>query len=53
VLMLWRAFLFLGLGSFPLFFFLLAGLRCFFLKERAMECDLKVWSMECIAMLKY
>jgi hypothetical protein len=31
VLMLWHAFLFLGLGFFPLFFFLLGGLRCFFL----------------------
>jgi hypothetical protein len=31
VLMLWHAFLFLGLWFFPLFFFLLCGLRCFFL----------------------
>jgi hypothetical protein len=32
VLMLWHAFLFLGLGFFPLFlFFLLGGLCCFFL----------------------
>jgi uncharacterized membrane protein len=33
VLMLWHAFLFLGLRSFPLFFFLLGGLHCFFLSE--------------------
>jgi hypothetical protein len=31
VLMLWHAFLFLGLRLFPLFFFLLGGLHCFFL----------------------
>jgi hypothetical protein len=31
VLMLWHAFMFLGLRFFPLFFFLLGGLRCFFL----------------------
>jgi hypothetical protein len=31
VLMLWHAFLFLGLGFFPLFvFFLLGGLHCLF-----------------------
>jgi hypothetical protein len=30
-LTLWRAFLFLGLRFFPLFFFLLGGLHCFFL----------------------
>jgi hypothetical protein len=29
VLMLWRAFLFLGLKFFPLLFFLPGGLRCF------------------------
>jgi hypothetical protein len=29
--MLWHAFLFLGLRFFPLFFFLLGGLHCFFL----------------------
>jgi hypothetical protein len=28
--MLWHAFLFLGLSFFPLFFFLLGGLHCFF-----------------------
>jgi hypothetical protein len=28
---LWHAFLFLGLRFFPLFFFLLGGLHCFFL----------------------
>jgi hypothetical protein len=28
---LWHVFLFLGLTFFPLFFFLLGGLRCFFL----------------------
>jgi hypothetical protein len=31
VLMLWHAFLFLGLRFFPLFFFLLGCLHCFFL----------------------
>jgi hypothetical protein len=31
VLVLWHAFLFLGLTFFPLFFFLLGGLHCFFL----------------------
>jgi hypothetical protein len=31
VLMLWQAFLFLGLVFFPLFFSLLGGLQCFFL----------------------
>jgi hypothetical protein len=31
LLMLWHAFLFLGLRFFPLFFILLGGLRCFFL----------------------
>jgi hypothetical protein len=31
VLMLWHAFLFLGLSFFPIFFFLLGGIRCFFL----------------------
>jgi hypothetical protein len=31
VLMLWHAFMFLGLRFFPFFFFLLGGLRCFFL----------------------
>jgi hypothetical protein len=31
VLVLWHAFLFLGLRFFPLFFFLLGGLHCFFL----------------------
>jgi hypothetical protein len=31
VLTLWLAFLFLGLRFFPLFFFLLGGLHCFFL----------------------
>jgi hypothetical protein len=31
VLMLWHAFMFLGLRFFPLFFFLLGGLHCFFL----------------------
>jgi hypothetical protein len=31
VLMLWHTFLFLGLRFFPLFFFLLGGLDCFFL----------------------
>jgi hypothetical protein len=31
VLMLWHAFLFLGLRFFPLFLFLLGGLHCFFL----------------------
>jgi hypothetical protein len=31
VLMLWHAFLLLGLRFFPLFFFLLGGLSCFFL----------------------
>jgi hypothetical protein len=31
VLMLWHAFLFLGLRLFPLLFFLLGGLRCSFL----------------------
>jgi len=31
VLVLWHAFLFLGLRFFPLFFFLLGGLRCYFL----------------------
>jgi hypothetical protein len=31
VLMLWHAFLSLGLKFFPLFFFLLGGLQCFFL----------------------
>jgi hypothetical protein len=29
VLVLWHAFLFLGLRFFPLFFFLLGGLHCF------------------------
>jgi hypothetical protein len=33
VLTLWHAFLFLGLRFFPLLFFLLGGLRCFFLLE--------------------
>jgi uncharacterized membrane protein len=31
VLTLWHAFMFLGLRVFPLFFFLLGGLHCFFL----------------------
>jgi hypothetical protein len=31
VLMLWHAFLFLGLMFFPVFFFLLDGLHLFFL----------------------
>jgi hypothetical protein len=31
VLMVWHAFLFLGHRFFPLFFFLLGGLHCFFL----------------------
>jgi uncharacterized membrane protein len=31
VLTLWHAFLSLGLRFFPLFFFLLGGLHCFFL----------------------
>jgi uncharacterized membrane protein len=31
VLVLWHAFLFLGLRVFPLFTFLLGGLHCFFL----------------------
>jgi hypothetical protein len=31
VLVLWHAFLFLGLRFFPVFFFLLGGLHCFFL----------------------
>jgi hypothetical protein len=31
VLMLWHAFMFLGLLFFPLFFFLLGGPRCVFL----------------------
>jgi hypothetical protein len=31
VLMLWHAFLFLGLRFYPLFFFLLGGLHWFFL----------------------
>jgi lysophospholipid acyltransferase (LPLAT)-like uncharacterized protein len=31
VLMLWHAFLFLGLRFFPHFFVLLGGLHCFFL----------------------
>jgi hypothetical protein len=31
VMMLWQAFLFLGLVFFPLFFSLLGGLHCFFL----------------------
>jgi hypothetical protein len=31
VLMLWHAFMFLGLSFFPLFLFLLGGLRFFFL----------------------
>jgi hypothetical protein len=31
VLMLWHVFLFLGLRFFPLFYFFLGGLRCFFL----------------------
>jgi hypothetical protein len=31
VLMLWHAIMFLGLRFFPLFFFLLGGLHCFFL----------------------
>jgi hypothetical protein len=30
-ILLWHAFLFLGLRFFPLFFFLLGGLHCFFL----------------------
>jgi uncharacterized membrane protein len=30
-LTLWHAFMFLGLKFFPLFFFLLGGLHCFFL----------------------
>jgi hypothetical protein len=34
VLVLWHAFLFFGLfGFFPLFFFLLGGLHCFFCKK--------------------
>jgi hypothetical protein len=33
VLMLWHAFMFLGLRFFPLFFLLLGGLHCFFLQE--------------------
>jgi hypothetical protein len=32
-LMLWHAFLFLGLRFFPLFFFLLGGLHCFSYKK--------------------
>jgi hypothetical protein len=32
VLMLWHAFMFLGLRFFPLFFFLLGGLYCFFVR---------------------
>jgi hypothetical protein len=31
VLMLWHAFMFLGPRFFPLFFFFLGGLHCFFL----------------------
>jgi hypothetical protein len=31
VLILWHAFLLFGLGFFPLFFFMLGALRCFFL----------------------
>jgi hypothetical protein len=31
VLTMWHVFLFLGLRFFPLFFFLLGGLHCFFL----------------------
>jgi hypothetical protein len=31
VLTLWHAFMFLGLRFFPLVFFLLGGLHCFFL----------------------
>jgi hypothetical protein len=31
VLMLWHAFMFLGLSFFPLFFVLLGGLHCIFL----------------------
>jgi hypothetical protein len=31
VLVLWHAFLFFGLRFFPIFFFLLGGLNCFFL----------------------
>jgi hypothetical protein len=31
VMMLWHAIMFLGLRFFPLFFFLLGALRCFFL----------------------
>jgi hypothetical protein len=31
ILMLWHAFMFLGLRFFPLFFSLFGGLRCFFL----------------------
>jgi hypothetical protein len=34
VLMLWHAYLFLGLRFIPLFFFLLGGFHCFFLQER-------------------
>jgi hypothetical protein len=30
MLTLWHAFMFLGLRFFPLFFFLLGGLHCFF-----------------------
>jgi hypothetical protein len=33
VLTLWHAFPFLGLRFFPLFFFLLGGLHCFFFKN--------------------
>jgi hypothetical protein len=33
VLMLWHAFLFLGLRVFPLFFFLLGGLHCLSCKK--------------------
>jgi hypothetical protein len=36
VLMQWNAFLFLGLGFFPFFFFLLGGLCCFFGKKIAL-----------------
>jgi hypothetical protein len=32
LLMLWHAFMLLGFRFFPLFFFLLGGLRCFFLQ---------------------
>jgi hypothetical protein len=33
MLVLWHGFLFLGLRFFPLFFFLLVGLHCFFLYD--------------------